>query len=154
MSARLPVETAVPGDSGLEEDEVASKWINNWLGDDRWREVLLHGDSEFHRDKLLELGFAKALARHQSFIDVGNMPAITLPVAGLKGLEKQVEEQKKRVGELRKLREGATKSLGKVRDGHQNILEAASVAANPAKPQIKGIHVVFNRHLVRNPTYC
>ena len=138
-------------DPDLGEDEVTSKWTNNWLGGDRWLGILLHGDSEFHKDKLLELGYEKAIAKHQSFIegeDIGKAAASTVPAVGLKALEKQVEEQKKRVGELRKMREWATKSLGEVRGEPQDVAEKIQMGRDVSSPQSRGLHIIFGHHLV------
>lgn len=150
ISSQLPPESAIIKDSDLGEGEVISKWSNNWLGDDRWLEILVHGDSEFHKDKLLELGYERAIAKYQSFIEdngIGRLSVSTISGVGLKALEKQVEEQKKRVSELRKMREGATRSLGEARGESQDVAERIPMGDVPS-PQRRGLHITFGHHLV------
>ncbi|RPB26029.1 hypothetical protein L211DRAFT_71691 [Terfezia boudieri ATCC MYA-4762] len=150
ISPQLPQESVIIQDSDLGEDEVTSKWTSNWLGEDRWLEVLLHGDSEFYKDKLLELGYEKAIAKHQLFLGgdgIGKAAASTVSAVGLKAFEKQVEEQKKRVGELRKMREGATRSLGEVRCEPQDVTEKIPMRGDVPSPQSRGLHITFGHHL-------
>jgi len=151
ISFQLPPEGVVSKDSDLGGEEVSTKWTNNWLGDDRWLEVLLHGDSEFHKDKLLELGYEKAMANHQSFIgddSIGKTSSSTVPAVGLKALEKQVENQKRRVSELRKMREGATRSLGEVRGEPQDVTGEIRVGEDAPPSQGRSLHITFGHTLV------
>ena len=148
VSAQTPPEPLAASDLSLGEVEVSSKWTNNWLGDDRWLDVLLKGDPDFQRDRLLEVGYDKAIVRHHSLVEddgTGKSTNVVSPT-GLGALEKQVEEQKKRVIELKKLREGALKSLGEVREVKQEASENSTTDIRADSR--KGLQVSFNRHMV------
>ena len=144
VSSQFPLDPIVSSDTA--DDDVISKWTNNWLGDDRWLDILVKGDSEFYKDKLLEMSPEKALAKQHLFTNddkVGKTSRNVLPLTGLKGLETQVEEQKRRVCELRVIREEALKSLGDVKAKSQDIVETEGDV-----PKKNCLQVAFNRHLV------
>lgn len=130
-------EEVVRGLTGREkaaEDTVRRRWKTNWLGDPRWLEIVLDGDSEEVRDRMLEGSFSEALQR------VGETPPPP-PSVSLKGLENQVEEQRKRVAEIRKLRE-LTTGVAVVTSG------AALKLVPPPAPAADrmGLHVEFRKH--------
>ncbi|KAF8477179.1 HAUS augmin-like complex subunit 6 N-terminus-domain-containing protein [Kalaharituber pfeilii] len=147
LASEYPPHSEDPNAARQGEVEIVAKWINNWLGDERWLDVLSKGDPDFKRDKLLEMGYDKALARHRNFIEddhMGKATAATASTAGLKNLEKQVEEQKKRVSELKKLRESAMKSLGQVKTELYGDQETSTQDAAP--PTRDGLQVTFRDH--------
>lgn len=147
VSSQLPPESIFSSDTGLTDDDVISKWANNWLGDDRWLNILTKGDSEFYQDKLLEMSFEKALAKQHLFTSddrVETTPSNVLPLAGLKALETQVEEQKRRVCELRVIREEALKSLGDVKAKPQDIVDTEGDVTGKKNC----LPITFNQHLV------
>ena len=106
----------------------------------------MKGDSEFYKDKLLEMSFEKALATHHLLTNddrVVKTSRNVLPLASLKALETQVEEQKRRVCELRTIREEALKSLGDVKAKSQDTVETEGDVV-----QKNCLQVTFNRHTV------
>ena len=134
-------ETQKPLHRGYEED-ILRKWKNNWLGDQRWLDILLQGDPEFTRDQFFELPFGKALAKHHHFKNgSGGVGGGSI---SLRALEKQVQEQKTRLGELRKLRRD---TLGVVPDlDSPTTLRAATETEQKAETETR---VVFRRHQVK-----
>lgn len=150
LSSQLPPKPIFSSDT-FTDDDVILKWTNNWLGDDRWLNILVKGDSEFYKDKLLEMSFEKALAKQHLFTNDDRVEKTSrniLPLTGLKALETQVEEQKRRVCELKMIREEALKSLGDVKAKSQDILETEGDV-----PKKNSLQVTFNRHLVSTIAY-
>lgn len=52
------------------------------------------------------------------------------------------------MGELRKMREGATKSLGEVKGESQDVAEKMPMGGDVPSPQSRGLHIMFGHHLV------
>lgn len=124
------------------EDEVLRKWRNNWLGDQRWLDILLRGDPEHMRDRFFELPFEKALAKHHHFKN-GLIGAVNGEVS-LRALEKQVQEQKSRLKELRQIREevlGAGPSSGVT-------ISPKTGTDMETRVEEKKLRVVFDQHQV------
>lgn len=123
-------------------EEVLRKWRNNWLGDQRWLNILLEGDPGYMRDQFFELPFEKALAKHHHFknglVGMGNGEV------SLRVLEKQVQEQNNRLRELRQMREAALKTALNLdlttSAGTKSEIEARAEKKNP--------RVVFDQHEV------
>lgn len=124
------------------EDEILRKWRNNWLGDQRWLDILLRGDPEYMRDRFFELPFEKALARHHHFKN-GLIGAVNGEVS-LRALEKQVQEQKSRLRELRQIREEA------LRAGPSLDVMVSPKTGTEAETRLekKDLRVVFDQHQV------
>jgi hypothetical protein len=122
------------------EDRIHSKWRNNWLGDPKWLEIILNGDTESTRDKFLELSFEQAFTNQRHFRD-GGMGVSLAGKISLKGLERQVDEQRNRVQKMRRLREQSLRGLPS-RSG-----AASPGKASPAKRvEKKGLPVEFAKH--------
>jgi hypothetical protein len=140
--SRTSVEgTPAPLPRGYEED-VLRKWRNNWLGDPRWLDILLKGDPEFTRDQFFELPFEKALTKHYHFKN-----GLIGPKSGdvsLKALEKQVQEQRMRLGELRQLRREALRASSIMRTSSP-VKPAAEADEQTEKKEHK---VIFEQHQV------
>lgn len=129
------------------EEEVLRKWRNNWLGDEQWLDILLKGDSGYMRDQFFELPFEKALAKHHlfknGFVGIGNGEV------SLRALEKQVQEQKSRLKELRQMREAA---LGINLTLNTTTFPRTEVTAE-AEVGKRDLKVVFDQHQVRLLSY-
>lgn len=124
------------------EDEILRKWRNNWLGDQRWLDILLSGDPEHMRDRFFELSFEKALAKHHHFKN-GLVGAVNGEVS-LRALEKQVQEQKCRLKELRQMRE-ETLRAGL---GLDLSISPGAGAETETRIEKKDLRVVFDQHQV------
>lgn len=123
------------------EENIRRKWENNWLGDPRWLDIILNGDPESTRDRFLELPFEQAWENRQYF-ESGTMAAT--PAVSLKGLENQVAEQRRRVAEIRKLRElSLTGVSSPVKSG---AMSPGKMAPGEQKEKKKGLGVEFTRH--------
>jgi len=127
---------------GYEED-VLRKWRNNWLGDQRWLDILLQGDPEFTREQFFELPFEKALAKHHHF--KGGPGGARNGEISLKALEQQVQDQKRKLGELRQLRRDHLETTPHVYS--QSTPKAASTEGE--KEAEKPLRVSFGRHQVK-----
>ncbi|CUS09529.1 unnamed protein product [Tuber aestivum] len=124
---------------GYEED-VLRKWRNNWLGDQRWLDILLQGDPEFTREQFFELPFERALTKHHHFR--GGLGGVRSGEISLKALEKQVQDQKRKLGELRQLRRDHLETIPHA--SPQSTQKAAS--AESEKKAEKPLKVAFGRH--------
>jgi hypothetical protein len=120
------------------EESIRRKWENNWLGDPRWLDLMLNGDPEPRRDRFLELSFEQAFENKHYFAEgrVASPPAISL-----KGLENQVAEQRRRVAEIRRLRELTTA-------GASSPMKSASPSkrASVQAEEKKGLKIEFTKH--------
>ncbi|KAG0636403.1 HAUS augmin-like complex subunit 6 N-terminus-domain-containing protein [Tuber brumale] len=123
---------------GYEED-VLRKWRNNWLGDQRWLDILLQGDPEFTREQFFELPFEKALTKHEHF--KGGLVSARSGEISLRALEQQVQDQKRKLGELRQLRRDHLETIPHVNP--QPTPKATSPEGTETKKQLK---VAFSRH--------
>lgn len=132
-------EEPLPGKKNAYEESIRSKWRNNWLGDPVWLEILLNGDPELSRDRFLELPFETALAKHRHFKDGKILSGGG--AASLAGLERQVAEQRKRVDELRKLREEALVPIPGLEKK-----PTAPTEAQKERSEKPGLKVAFNKH--------
>ncbi|PWW74011.1 hypothetical protein C7212DRAFT_299466 [Tuber magnatum] len=132
-------DTKKPLAWGYEED-VLRKWRNNWLGDQRWLDILLQGDPEFTREQFFELPFEKALTKHHHF--KGGLGGVRSGEISLKALEKQVQDQKRKLGELRQLRRDHLEAIPHVNP--QSTPKAAST--EDGKKAEKPLKVAFGRH--------
>ena len=147
IASQLALEPQNTTDLGEKEAEILAKWKNNWLGDERWLDILVNGDPEYKRDRFLEMKYDKALAKHRSYAaggEIGKTAGAVAPLTGLGVIEKQVEEQKRRVDELRVMREAALNSLAAVQGG--DLTSGESLPGVVAEK--KGLPVNFTRHLV------
>ncbi|KAA8893814.1 HAUS augmin-like complex subunit 6 N-terminus-domain-containing protein [Sphaerosporella brunnea] len=115
------------------EESIRKKWENNWLGDPRWLGIILNGDPESTRDRFLELPFEQALGNQHYFAEGRVAPP---PAISLKGLENQVAEQRRRVEEIRRLRELSTTGVSSASPSKA----AAQAVGN------KGLRVEFTKH--------
>ncbi|KAI5783846.1 HAUS augmin-like complex subunit 6 N-terminus-domain-containing protein [Peziza echinospora] len=140
-ASHLPPDAANLEGNSQQEEDIIAKWKNNWLGDTRWLDILFDGNSDGRRDKLLESGYDRAFAKYKNISQEGSGKASS--ASGLVGLERQVEEQRTRVGELRKLRESAMKSLAEIKGTE---LELQSDESPETKDTPKGLGVIFSRH--------
>lgn len=127
---------------GYEED-VLRKWRNNWLGDQRWLDILLQGDPEFTREQFFELPFEKALAKHHHF--KGGPGGARSGEISLKALEQQVQDQKRKLGELRQLRRD---HLETIPHAYSQLAPKAASTEGEKKAE-KPLKVAFGRHQVR-----
>ncbi|KAL7275227.1 hypothetical protein RUND412_001842 [Rhizina undulata] len=119
------------------ESEILSRWRNNWLGDQRWLDIILNGDPEFARDRLLELPFDKALAKHHHFKD----GLVFGSGVSLSGLERQIKQQQDRIAELRKLKDHISRSSPMVNN------KTPEIEVEKEKPiEKKGFQVEFDKH--------
>jgi hypothetical protein len=134
-------ETQKPLPRGYEED-ILRIWKNNWLGDQRWLDILLQGDPEFTRDQFFELPFEKALAKHHHFKN--GISGAGSGTISLKTLEKQVHEQNVRLGELRKLRRDTLEAVPNL--DSPTIPRPATETEKKPETEMK---VVFRRHQVK-----
>ncbi|CAZ82828.1 unnamed protein product [Tuber melanosporum] len=123
---------------GYEED-VLRKWRNNWLGDQRWLDILLQGDPEFTREQFFELPFEKALTKHEHFKS-GPVSARSGEIS-LRALEQQIQDQKRKLGELRQLRQDHIETIPHANP--QPTPKAVSAEGTETKKQLK---VAFSRH--------
>ena len=120
------------------EESIRRRWENNWLGDSRWLDILINGDTESTRDRFLEMPFEQALEKQQYFKDA---MASNLSAIGLRGLDNQVAEQRRRVEEIRKLREQTLDV------GGRSASYPSKATATPMKPtNVKPIKIEFTRH--------
>lgn len=124
------------------EDEVSRKWRNNWLGDHRWLDILLRGDPEHMRDRFFELPFEKALAKHHHFKN-GLLETVNGEVS-LRALEKQVQDQKSRLGGLQQMRQEA------LRAGPSSAVTIFPTKGTDRETQVeeKDLKVAFDQHQV------
>jgi len=124
------------------EESVRRKWENNWFGDRRWLDIILNGDPESTRDHFLELGFEDAFENQRYFTE-GR--AASVARVSLKGLENQVVEQRRRVEEIRKLRE---QTLSGGVSPSKRRTASPSEAANAESEERKGLKVEFTKHQI------
>ncbi|KAF8253134.1 hypothetical protein K440DRAFT_627349 [Wilcoxina mikolae CBS 423.85] len=122
------------------EESVRRKWENNWLADRRWLDIILNGDPESTKDQFLELGFEEAFENQHYFTDGKTAP---VPRISLKSLENQVAEQRRRVEEIRRLREQALS--GSVSPSKRRTA-SPSEAATTESAERKGLKVEFTKH--------
>jgi hypothetical protein len=127
----------------VQEDCIQNKWQNNWLGDPRWLDIILNGDPELTRDRFLELPFEKALETHRDFMEGGVATDTMLGNVSLKGLERQVAEQRRRVEEIRRLREQTLAGLPMLRPGTGSPSRSTG---NNSIEKRKGLKVEFKNH--------
>jgi hypothetical protein len=125
------------------EEEVLRKWRNNWLGDQRWLEILLKGDPEYMRDQFFELPFHKALSKHHHFKN--GLVGVRNGDVSLLALEKQVQEQKNRLRELRQIREEALRATPRF---DSTTLPGKAKAGSDAPNEKTYLKVVFDQHQV------
>jgi hypothetical protein len=121
------------------EESTRRKWENNWLGDPRWLDLMLNGDPEPKRDRFLELSFEQAYENKHYFAEARAAPP---PAISLKGLENQVAEQRRRVAEIRRLRELTTA-------GAPSPVKSSSSPSKRASAQAeekKGLKIEFTKH--------
>lgn len=118
------------------------KWRNNWLGDQRWLDILLRGDPEHMRDRFFELPFEKALAKHHHFKN-GLLETVNGEIS-LRALEKQVQEQKSRLGELQQMRQET------LRAGPSSAVTISPKKGTNREIRVEGkdLRVVFDQHEV------
>lgn len=127
---------------GYEED-VLRKWRNNWLGDQRWLEILLKGDPEYMRDQFFELPFHKALSKHHHFKN--GLVGVRNGDVSLLALEKQVQEQNNRLRELRHIREETLRTTPRF---DSTNLPGKAKAGSDAQNEKTYLKVVFDQHQV------
>ncbi|CCX09727.1 Similar to hypothetical protein [Tuber melanosporum Mel28]; acc. no. XP_002838637 [Pyronema omphalodes CBS 100304] len=120
------------------EENVIRKWKNNWLGDPRWLDIILNGDPEATRDRFLELGFEQAFENQEYFREERDKETTKI---SLKGLDDQVAEQRRRVEEIRRLRE---LSGGLTSKAPVSPVKPAMVQETEEKK--RGIKIEFTEH--------
>jgi hypothetical protein len=121
------------------EETIRRKWENNWLGDPRWLDIILNGDPESTRDRFLEMPFEQAYENQHYFAEgrVASPSAVSL-----KGLENQVAEQRRRVAEIRRLRELS-------QSGTSSPVKSSASPSKVASAQMtekRGLKVEFTKH--------
>lgn len=99
------------------------------------------------RDRFFELSFEKALAKHYHFKN-GLVGAVNGEVS-LRALEKQVQEQKYRLKELRQMRE----ETARARPGLDISVSPRAGAETETRIEKKDPRVVFDQHQVGTLSY-
>ena len=125
------------------DESVRAKWRSNWLGDPRWLDILLDGDPEVARDRFLDLGFEEAFDNQRLFAPGRVAPAAAV---SLRGLDSQVAEQRRRVEEIRKLREQSLGGGLSPPPKSRTASPAKSPAAGSEQAEARGPKVEFAKH--------
>lgn len=117
------------------EENIRTKWKNNWLADTRWLDIILDGDPDATRDQFLETNFETALEKQDRFRDTGSAERGGV---NLKELDKKVKMQQERVREIKMMREKIGGLGGPQGSPRKN--DTIRVA------QKKGLKVEFKKH--------